>query len=424
MRLSLFFLMLILLPVATGVHAWLFCRDNLPSLTQEAIDRLKKAGVTHPVVEIRFFDIAVTGEAQDPASCARALTSIRSLGPLRLLPEGDRLHVLANLKAKLDNNRLHINGWLPKTEDVANVRQVLSELRPDLQVRTEDLHTSQEVRWPEGVKPPLTVNSPLLKPIINMLFVPAELHIEAKNDVITLHGLLPATSLKEELVSALAEVAGARVVDPEALKASPHVLPASFAKPKLMTAFVREFFSMPPPRSFDIKSDGVPHLQGLATRQMESTWLSLLRPVTGAAKVDAQLTLMPSIYHFPGYQTRSVLPPEKLQALREGLRGLSLLFAVGSSSIFPEEQTKLAALAPMLLAAGPALGLVIGAHPDPVGPDKIEKAVGKARAEAVLSFLIDQGVPAADVSAVVFDPVPSGSPSAPTHPRSVELLIK
>jgi len=67
---------------------------------------------------------------------------------------------------------------------------------------------------------------------------------------------------------------------------------------------------------------------------------------------------------------------------------------------------------------------VIGAHPDPAGPESVEKDIGKARAEAVLSFLIDQGVPAADVSAVVFDPVPVGSPSAPSLPRSVELLIK
>ena len=50
-------------------------------------------------------------------------------------------------------------------------------------------------------------------------------------DAIVITGLLPATEVKEELVAVLAEVAGARVVDPSALKASPHVLTAPFAKP-------------------------------------------------------------------------------------------------------------------------------------------------------------------------------------------------
>lgn len=424
MRLSLVFSMLILLPLATGVHAWLFCRENLPVLTQEAVNRLKTAGVRNPIVEVRFFDVAISGEAPDPVAREQALTAIRRLVPLRLQPGADRLHVVASLKARLEQNTLQITGWLPEGNEVTNVQHLLSELRPDLVLRTDDLRTAPEVRWPEGIRPPLTAGNVMLKPILEMLRVPAELHISAKNDSFVLSGLLDTAELKEELVATLAEIAGTRVVDPSALKASPHVLPAAFAKPALLAAFVRAFFNAPPPRSFDIKSDGIPHLEGIATRQMESAWLALLRPITGAAKVDARFTLMPSVYHFPGYQVQSKLPPDALEPLRESLRSLALVFDAGSALIPPQEQTKLATLAPRLLAAGPALGLVIGAHPDPAGPESVEKNIGKARAEAVLSFLIDQGVPAADVSAVVFDPVPLGSPAAPSLPRSVELLIK
>ncbi len=424
MRLSLVFLMLILLPLATGVHAWLFCRENLPALTQEAVARLKTAGVRNPVVDVRFFDISISGEAPDPTSRQKALTAIRALVPLRLQPGADRLHVLASLKATLDNRTLHLSGWLPEGKEAVNIRRVLAELRPDLELKMVDLKTAPEVRWPEGIKPPLSANSMMLKPVIDMLRVPAKLHITAENDAIVLQGLLPSTDLKEELVATLAEIAGTRVVDPAALQASPHVLPAAFAKPGLLAAFVHAFFSAPPPRSFAIGSDGIPHLEGVATRQMESAWLTLLRPITGAAKVDARLTLVPSIYHFPGYQMQTKLPLATLEPLGEALRGLALVFDLGSARIPPQEQTKLATLAPTLLAAGPALGLVIGAHPDPVGPESVEKEIGKARAEAVMSFLIDQGVPAADVSAVVFDAVPAGSPAAPAIPRSVELLIK
>lgn len=423
MRLSLVFFMLILLPVAAAVHAWLFCRDNLPALTQEAVKRLKDAGVRDPVVDIRFFDIAVTGEAPDPQARQAALAAIRSLVPLRLQPGAERLHVLAGLKARLEQDTLHLTGWLPEGEEVESLRQLLGELRPDLTLNTDALHTAPEVRWPEGMKPPLTTSSPMLKPVLDMLRVPAELHISAKDDALLLSGLLPATALKHELVSALAEIAGARVVDPSALKASPHVLPASFAKPELLAAFVTSFFQAPPPRSFDVGVDGIPHLTGFATRQMESQWLTLLRPVTGSAKVDARLTYLPSTYHFPGYQPRSAVPPATLEAVRGSLRDAAIVFETGSSQIPAEEQTKLTALAPVLLSAGPALGIVVGAHPDPAGPDGVEKEIGRARAQAVMSFLIDQGVPS-NFDVVVFDPVPAGTPGAPPLPRTVELLIQ
>ncbi len=402
MRLSLCFFMLILLPVAAGVHAWLFCRENLPTLTQEAVARLKAAGVRNPVVDVRFFDLAVTGEAPDPGSRQQALAALRSLGPLRLQPSAERIHVLTSLNAKLDQSTLHLSGWLPDADEIPHVQSLLAELRPDLAINIDELHAAPEVRWPEGIKPPLTASSTLLKPIIDTLRVPAELHIRAKDDSIVLSGLLPDAALKEELVAALAEVAGARVVDPSALKASPHVLPAAFAKPDRLTAFVNSFFSFPPPRSFDIQSDGIPHLEGVATRQMESTWLTLLRPVTGGAKVDAHFTLVPSLNHFPGYRIQSKVSPEVIESLQEALHGLVIVFDVGSAQIPAQEQTKLATLAPTLLAAGPALGLVIGAHPDPAGPEKVEKEIGRARADAV----------------------PAGSPSAPASPRSVELLIK
>jgi outer membrane protein OmpA-like peptidoglycan-associated protein len=123
----------------------------------------------------------------------------------------------------------------------------------------------------------------------------------------------------------------------------------------------------------------------MATRQLESVWLALLRPVTGAAKVDSKFTLVPSLYHFPGYQIQSKLPPDTLDSLREALRECVIVFEPGSAQIPPLEQAKLATLASTLLAAGPSLGLVIGAHPDPAGPENAEKDISKARAEAVLS---------------------------------------
>jgi len=424
MRLSLIFLMLVLLPVAAGLHAWLFCRENLPRMTEEAITRLQEAGVHDPVVDVRFFDIAVAGEAADPPSRERALAAIRELRPLRLLPGAERIHVVANVKAAVQGDVLKVQGWLPEGGEAAALTELLAGLRPDLKVDTVELMSAPEVRWPEGFKPPLTAGSPLLKPIVEKLRVPAELRIESTQEAIVLRGLLPEDAVKHEVVAALAEVAGAREVDPSALKASPHVLAAPFAVREHLAVFVREFFQSPSPRSFAIGADGVPHIAGAATRQMESRWLSLLRPVTGGVRVEARLTLEPSEFHFPGRQIQSALPEEQMEPLRAALKGFFIGFEPNSMRISPEEQTRLAELVPVLLVGGPGLRLVIGAHPDPAGSVAAENAIGKARAEAVLSFLIDQGVPSSDISAIVFDAVPVGSPNSPPLPRIVEILVK
>jgi len=424
MRLGLLFIMLILLPVATGVHAWLFCDQNLPRLTDEALALLQEAGVRDPVVDIRFFDIEVRGEAPDPAARQKALAAIRGLVPLRLLPGADRLHVTARLKARVEGETLHLQGWLPEGDHRAALLMLMADLRPDLRVQDEGLVSALEVRWPEGFKPPLTADSPMVQPIVEKLRVPAVLRIEATHDALVLRGLLPDEELKYELVAALAEVAGGREVDPSAIKASPHVLPAAFAVRGHLAAFVGDFFRLAPPRSFEIGADGIPHLRGRATRQMESHWLSLLRPVTGGSRVDAEFELLPSEFHFPGYEVRSELPDGQLASIRSALQGAEIVFEEGSSRLSPEAQIRLTSLVPALLAAGPALRLVIGAHPDAAGPEAAEKAVGKARALAVLSFLIDQGVPSADISAVVFDPVPEGSPAVPPAARLIEILVK
>lgn len=423
MRLSLIFLMLLLLPVATAVHAWLFCRDNLPALTQEAVRRLQDAGVRDPVVDVRFFDVAVTGEAPDPAAREKALAAIRALAPLRLRPEAARISVAAHLKVKQSGKVLYLHGWLPEDGEKANIIKLLGDLRPDLEINADDLRTAREVRWADGVKLPLTANSAMLKSVIALLRVPAELTVVAKGDAIVLTGLLPDATLKEELVSALSEAAGAREVNPTALKASPHVLPAEFAKKESLAAFVRDFFAAPSPRSFRIGSDGIPHLEGAATRRMESRWLALLRPVTGGVKVDARLSLAPSIYHFPGYVVESKLPAAVLNDLRLMLKGGWLVFEAGSTRLTDEMQAQLASLVPTLLSAGPALELIVGAHPDPAGTENIEQEIGRARAAAVQSFLIDQGAPG-KISAVVFDPVPADAPTAPAFSHSVELLIQ
>ena len=424
MRLSLFFLMVILLPVAAVAHAYFIAFHRLPLLRSEVMGILEKAGVQSPKVDLAFLDIDIAGEAPSPQAHQQVVESIRRIGPLRLKPGADRLHVNASVKAHLHEKRLRLTGWLPEQKDAEKLTRILAELRPDLILDTTDLQHAPEVRWPNDFKPPLDATNAFLSPILDHLRIPAELKIEYKDGTLRLTGMLPDGGLKEEIISALAGDSGASEIDPSALVASPHVKAAPFAKKKTLAAFLASFFSAPPPRSFEIRDQGRPKLAGIATRKLESEWLTLLRPVTGAAQVDSQLVLLPSLYHQPGYQPRSPLPPAMLEQLREVLHGMTISFESGTSTIPPLDQTKLAALAPSLLAAGPALGLIIGGHPDPLGDTAKEAAMAKSRAETVLSFLIEQGVPATDISATAFEPVPPGSPAAPDMPRSVEILVK
>lgn len=424
MRLGLTLLMLLLLPVAAAVHAWLFARENLPRLTQEAVTRLEQAGVREPVVDMRFLDIAIRGEAADPESYQKALASIRAMPLVRFLPEAAQLHVTARIRGTLLGERLQLTGWLPLPADVEQLTALLAQVRPDLQLDTTALRSALGVSWPEGVRPPLTVESPMLKSLLDQLRLPAELQIGSTADALVLSGQVPASGLKEALLAALTEVAGSRAVSPEGLKTGPHVSAVSFDKPAALAAFVRSFFKAPGTRSFSIDTAGVPHITGPATRQLESDWLALLRPITGSAKVDSRLDLMPSPWHEPGYQPQSKLPPTVLQSVQQALASVRILFEPGPVRLAPEEQTKLALLTPTLLAAGPSLSLVIGGHPAPDSASAAGQASAKARAAAVLSFLIEQGVPSADISAVAFDAVPPGSPFAPAVPRSVEILVK
>ena len=59
MRLSLFFLMVILLPVAAVSHAYYIAFHRLPLLRQEVIHILEKAGVQPPKVDPAFLDIDI-----------------------------------------------------------------------------------------------------------------------------------------------------------------------------------------------------------------------------------------------------------------------------------------------------------------------------------------------------------------------------
>jgi outer membrane protein OmpA-like peptidoglycan-associated protein len=116
---------------------------------------------------------------------------------------------------------------------------------------------------------------------------------------------------------------------------------------------------------------------------------------------------------------------------RDTARGLvvnlsDVTFASGQSTLQPGAREKLARVSG-ILAAHPALRLEIEGHTDSVGSDALNETLSQKRADAVLAYLVQQGVPAAATSATGFGesrPVASNDTAEGRQlNRRVELVV-
>ena len=116
---------------------------------------------------------------------------------------------------------------------------------------------------------------------------------------------------------------------------------------------------------------------------------------------------------------------------RDTARGLvvnlsDVTFASGQATLQPGAREKLARVSG-ILAAHPALRLEIEGHTDSVGSDALNQTLSQKRADAVLAYLIQQGVPAAAASAAGFGknrPVASNETAEGRQlNRRVELVV-
>lgn len=423
MRFTVILIALVLLPVMVAVHAWDYAEHQEGVLAEQAREILKREGVRGATVDLRFLDLSVTGDAPDTAALERATVALKNLRPTRLMH--NNLTILARLSARLQDQTLVVEGWLPPEASAGKVVDLLGSLRPDLKINAAGLSTSPQVRWPEGEKGlPLSADSPMIQAITAGMRATPSLEIKPQGDVLMVAGILPDQGVKDAVVKALQDVAPRLKVDAAGLRVTRYIEAAPFARQEALAAFLRSFYSTPTEGSFTISSNKGPHLKASATPTLESEWLALLRPLSGGLHVEMEVALYPSVYHIPGYQPRTPLPVETLDSLRQSLSDFYILFDASATSLSASARVRLAGLIPTLLAAGPSLKLVVGGHPEPDGQAPAEKRLALARAEQVVSYLIEQGAPGADLQAVAFDPVPAGSAGAPLQHRSVEILIK
>jgi outer membrane protein OmpA-like peptidoglycan-associated protein len=116
---------------------------------------------------------------------------------------------------------------------------------------------------------------------------------------------------------------------------------------------------------------------------------------------------------------------------RDTARGLivnmsDVLFDTGSYTLRPGAREKLAKISGIVLAH-PGLTLQIEGHTDSVGSDEYNQVLSERRAGSVRDFLVEQGVPAATVTASGFgktQPVASNeTPEGRQRNRRVELVV-
>lgn len=422
MRFTVVLFFIALLPVMMVAHWWDFAERQQPKLKAHVERILKKAGIRGSAVELRYLDLAVTGDAPDEAAIQNANREIQEIGGVRVV--SNRLSILARLKATLDGERLSLEGWLPDKGSANSLGELLQTIRPDLQIVTEGVRVSPLVRLPEGEKLPLRGDSPMLQPIVNAMHVPSALDIVRKDGRLVLSGMLPSEALRKVIIEAVQAGPHGLPVEAGKLRATTFALAAPFTAENVIVPFLRSFYGTLAPGDFSVRADENPRLTADATRTLESAWLTLLRPLTKGRRADMQLSYFPSRFHFPGRRIESALPEDSLQTVRDALAGQFFVFAPGGTILNAEEQARLASLVPALLSAGPALKLIVGGHPDPAGDLKVEAGLARRRAEQVVSFLIEQGTPAVEIQTMAFDPVPVGTKHAPDQIRSVEILIQ
>lgn len=422
MRFTILLFFIALMPVMMLAHWWDFEEHRQPELRREVDKVLAGAGIQGATADLRYLDLSVSGNAPDEAAVEKVVGGLSAIPGLRLA--SNRIVIPAQIRARLDKNRLLLDGWLPDRNAVASLAAVLKRMRPDLPLETSALATSPLVRMPEGENLPFTESSPMLQPVIEALQIPSRLSIRREKDRLVVEGMLPTPRLRDAVLEALRSGPHQLTVAADQLTTSRHALAASFTAESVLPDFLRSFYGTIAPGAFSIHADENPRLSADATRSLESTWLGLLRPLTRGRRADLTLTYFPSTYHFPGRRLESPLPRETLEEVQAQIAGQYFSFPAGSSTLAAAEQARIASIVPALLMAGPALRLIVGGHPDPAGDMQAERTLARRRAEQVVSFLVEQGAPSSDMKAVAFDPVPAGEKHAPAQPSSVEILIQ
>lgn len=425
MRFLIILTSILLIPVLVIAHLWIYDVDLKAGLANRALGELKRLGIKHSNVSLDYMDATISGTASDIAMREAAAKAMHELPGIHFDDARNLIVVPARVESALNGTQLTISGWLPDEKSVQALLKIVGEYRPDLTIDAKTLRISPSVSAGQDSAEEITPRHRLVRPILASLRVPPSFSIEKSGGKYVVRGALPSAQLKQAVIDALSDTPGGWEVDTSGLIGAPHVTEAAFTKSNALPLFLKSYFSAPTPGTFALNADGGPHIVADATREMEAEWLGLLRGVSGAAKVQADLKIHRSIYHLPGYRPQSEAVDGTLPPVVDALKQTAVYFDSATNIPFPDEEIKLAALLPLLTACGPGLQIILSGTG---GAETETAAAHRTRAEAVKTMLASLGFPTDQMSVLDLGALHAQPPAEPDPLKQssarVEMLVK
>lgn len=425
MRTSLLLIGLALIPVFAGLLRWHYIKVAGPKLQKQAEQALRAAGLQGALVRLVYLDAQLAGTLPDPDARELAARLIDDLRGVRVLPQSNRIRVMAKLTHEIVGGELRLSGWLPGVESRNALRKLAAEFRPDLKPSMEGVKLAPYVELGEPVKVQEGEMPKAFQDIMEEVRLPASLSISRTGDEYRIAGVVPREELREAIIRAADK--GRWKIDSSRLLAVPLCGAAPFFRTDAIATFVGSLFSSPTPGEFSIDLRNGSKLKAHATAGMEAAYLTLLRPVTGEMKTDMQITRVASAFQFPDYKPLSVLPPGMEQSIRHLLKTRPIYFEPLSADLSAEEAVKLGSLVAAIAAAGPEAQFVVAGYGDEALEPGSSPMLRVQRTEAVRARLVAMGVSEEILETAVFDalqPAGLGAAEVQREARKVELFIK
>ena len=185
--------------------------------------------------------------------------------------------------------------------------------------------------------------------------------------------------------------------------------------------WVKGYLSEKGDRELKVKGNSV-IMSGVATPSLLSNWNSQLEALS--LKPKSELTLYPSVYHYPGYKMESELTPEAAKPLIDAFALNQIFFDTGKSDIRNDQKEKVIALTSSIKAAGEKVKFIIGGHADSSGDIEVNRKLSKQRAQSVVEALSASGISDKQFTIAYFGAAKSSGSGDNESDRKVEILIK
>lgn len=426
-----------------------FNSDLQPTLLKKAENILSESGVNNGSVSLDRLDAKLYGTANSVEEKKAVQKKVNKLAGVRAKTSDNFIKVASEFKITKTGDRLTSTGTVLEASKLNELTQSLSSLEHN----KTGLEESSTV-----VDSPLVGNANFSQWSNDFLNTSGDRSYEVKGNEITLTGTATApmaakwnAALEAQNLNVNSQL---EIVEPKEgeislQKVNGQILfdgeiPKNYPKEKLnydsagkvensdfvalnksadsapFFDWVQSYFSPVGDRRLDLKGDQLT-LSGVATPLLWNNWSREIGNFK-FGKVENNLSLYPSEYHYPGYKLESDLTAEEYRTFSAQLKALPIYFDLGQSQVKESEIEKVDKLTTLINSQNKSLKFLIGGHTDPSGNREINERLSNSRAQQVINQLSQRGVDANRFSIITFGATKSQGNAA--LDRRVELLIK